>query len=1075
MQKSMQRLPSKVSPPLLGDVYPRHRLFGRLLALERYPALWVTGPAGAGKTTLVNSYLAGKGTPYLWFQCDAGDGDPATFFYYLRRAAEPVLPETSSLPLLGPEYQQALPTFARRFFETLFGAMPEGTCLVIDDVHEMYAAPVRDLLPIAIRAAFGSARLVLVSRRPPPPECGALKLEGHLAEIEGRDLLLNLEETSGVLHAGDQKMLEPDNVREIHAHAGGWAAGTLLLAAHLGQEGATALDKDLLLSEDLFDYFAAEVFDRLEEPYPRFLLETAVFPAFTPAMANALTQRLDAVAILSHLQRHHLFLEVHGEDFQYHPLFRRFLLARTRAAFPLERLASLRRRAADLLEGAERPEAAAPLLIEAGDLDGLVGLLARHAPRLTVEGRHHLLGQWLEGLPSGLRAERPWLEYWRGVATLFSKPGRSREAFAAALQSFETQGDSGGALLSWAGAVDSFGFEWHDFTPLDGWIDRLPASDPAELRNLPPGIEGRVTAAMAFACMVRRPHHAGTRQWVEAAVTVARACAEPPLKLQIFTQAITYHFWLGEIEAGRILLEEIRHLAAREDPSSNPALTLRWLEAAFELWRGTDPEVPGGQLAQILADATDCGILIWHPMLFSLAAYGALAQGDVAAGGRFLGQLEGILDPMRRHTVSQFHYLSAWLAFLRNDLATARVHSEVALRVAEETGYLFPELLCRLAKGRILYRSGERSEALQQFVEVRGTAEACGSALFHCAALLEEALCAIEAGERPKGEESLRRAFRLGRLYGFSAPLWWWDPRTMARLCSEALASGIETQFVGEIVRRRRLEPPAEAPEVWPWPVRIHTLGTFCLELEDHPLAFTGKAKKKPLELLKALVAFGGRSISEERLSGALWPDADGDQAHRAFATTLHRLRQILGREKALQLCEGKLSIDPVYCRVDADVFEDACRRAREAEEGGAPPAIVAEHLKAALNLYHGPFLPQEPEDSYILPRRERLRGLFLRAVHVLGRLRMADGEEEAALALFEKGVEIEPAAEDLYRGIIACHLAAGRLASAISAYRRCEEMLLSLLGAAPSSATTALLRQGSAVDRNAIETSPAN
>ncbi len=60
----------------------------------------------------------------------------------------------------------------------------------------------------------------------------------------------------------------------------------------------------------------------------------------------------------------------------------------------------------------------------------------------------------------------------------------------------------------------------------------------------------------------------------------------------------------------------------------------------------------------------------------------------------------------------------------------------------------------------------------------------------------------------------------------------------------------------------------------------------------SRPVRFTGKAQRKPLALLQALVAFGGQRVREDRLSEALWPDADGDAAHQALSTTLHRLRR---------------------------------------------------------------------------------------------------------------------------------------------------------------------------------------
>ena len=96
---------AKVTRPIPTGVYPRKRLFDLLDRKRKYPVIWVSGPPGCGKTTLVTSYLETKESPCLWYQADEGDADPATFFYYLGLAAKKATPrKRKPLPLLTPEY-----------------------------------------------------------------------------------------------------------------------------------------------------------------------------------------------------------------------------------------------------------------------------------------------------------------------------------------------------------------------------------------------------------------------------------------------------------------------------------------------------------------------------------------------------------------------------------------------------------------------------------------------------------------------------------------------------------------------------------------------------------------------------------------------------------------------------------------------------------------------------------------------------------------------------------------------------------------------------------------------------------
>src|SRR5881392_1428524 len=71
------------TPPRLSGVCERVRLFRVLDRAQRRPVTWVCGPPGAGKTTLIASYVAARRLRTLWYQVDPIDADVATFFYYL--------------------------------------------------------------------------------------------------------------------------------------------------------------------------------------------------------------------------------------------------------------------------------------------------------------------------------------------------------------------------------------------------------------------------------------------------------------------------------------------------------------------------------------------------------------------------------------------------------------------------------------------------------------------------------------------------------------------------------------------------------------------------------------------------------------------------------------------------------------------------------------------------------------------------------------------------------------------------------------------------------------------------------
>ena len=111
-------------------------------------------------------------------------------------------------------------------------------------------------------------------------------------------------------------------------------------------------------------------------------------------------------------------------------------------------------------------------------------------------------------------------------------------------------------------------------------------------------------------------------------------------------------------------------------------------------------------------------------------------------------------------------------------------------------------------------------------------------------------------------------------------------PEVAVPLFALALERGIEPDYVRGRIRERRLAAPSPAAR-WPWPLAVRTLGAFELARGGQPVVSSGKAQKKPLELLKALVAHGGRSVDAALLTAKVWPDAEGDDAKNSFDSNL--------------------------------------------------------------------------------------------------------------------------------------------------------------------------------------------
>ena len=195
--------------------------------------------------------------------------------------------------------------------------------------------------------------------------------------------------------------------------------------------------------------------------------------------------------------------------------------------------------------------------------------------------------------------------------------------------------------------------------------------------------------------------------------------------------------------------------------------------------------------------------------------------------------------------------------------------------------------------------------------------------------------------------------------------------------------------------------------------------------------------------------------VQEPRLAELLWPESDGDMAHHSFIVALSRLRKLLGKEEALVLKEGRLSLSNRHCWVEVWAFERFLGQAEKARKEGRGTE-ANRYFEKALSLYRGPFLHFE-ELPWAVSLREKLRGGFLGAVTHLGRCYEEAGRWEEAVSCYGKGLDADDLAEELYRRLMVCHLRQGRAAEALSVYRRCRKTLSSVLGVDPSTETRAI------------------
>jgi len=302
---SRKALLAKVSRPRLFDVVPRERLFALLDENRGRPLIWIVSPPGAGKTTLVASYLEARGIASIWYQIDAGDADPATFFDHLSLAASP-LREASDTPLprFAAEHMADIPAFARIYLRALFSQLPAGVVLVLDNYQD---APEDSTLHAValecVRQTPTGGSTFAVSRQDAPPSFVQLAATSAMLTVGWDKLRLTGDEVLAL--CAKRGVTEGWVVQAMHQQSQGWAAGITLMLERFEHVDAAARVLPSETRESVFNYFASLIFDQASEATRAILLALAWLPRVTPSLAIALSANPAAPTLLAWISTHH--------------------------------------------------------------------------------------------------------------------------------------------------------------------------------------------------------------------------------------------------------------------------------------------------------------------------------------------------------------------------------------------------------------------------------------------------------------------------------------------------------------------------------------------------------------------------------------------------------------------------------------------------------------------------------------------------------------------------------------------------------------------------------------------------
>lgn len=256
--------------------------------------------------------------------------------------------------------------------------------------------------------------------------------------------------------------------------------------------------------------------------------------------------------------------------------------------------------------------------------------------------------------------------------------------------------------------------------------------------------------------------------------------------------------------------------------------------------------------------------------------------------------------------------------------------------------------------------------------------------------------------------------------------------------------------------------PVARGPVPGPAPagcLRIGLCGRVGAFIDDVPVSDEALRRSKTRALLAMLALAPLFRLRREQVADALWPDLDGDSAANQLGKAVHALRRALepdlaarSQSRFLASNDGILQLHAAgRVAVDALEFRDAARFGLASGTSAA--------LDSAIALLPGELLPEFQYEPWTMQLREEIRTLRARVLERAAELREQSGEDSRAERLWQRLLEVEPASESAFRGLIRVANRRGDRTEALRLLAVCREALRRELDVEPDAKTVSLAR----------------
>ncbi len=333
------------------NIIGRQDLMELMRANSNKKLILLNAPAGYGKTTLVNDYLHKFKKSFGWIRLHKDINSGLLLLLYiiesLRKINKDFGRETlNTISQLGEDsnalidQESALRSLLGLFSNEFTQTFSEEIILVLDDLHELSSSKWLNLfIDLLMQETPDNLCIITTARYLSGINISSFKAKRSMIEITQKELSLSSVEIKLLAKTIYGINFTNEDADHFIKYIGGWVTGIHLLL----QVPDTDLKfKDLEtggIPENLFDFFAEEVFLKQDNNIKNFLLKTSFLEIFESELCDELLKTENSREILEYLSGKNIFIETAKSTdsggrsvtkYSYNQLFRVFLREKAR-------------------------------------------------------------------------------------------------------------------------------------------------------------------------------------------------------------------------------------------------------------------------------------------------------------------------------------------------------------------------------------------------------------------------------------------------------------------------------------------------------------------------------------------------------------------------------------------------------------------------------------------------------------------------------------------------------------------------------------------------------------------------